>query len=220
MSGSVGRCLALSCALGCLSAGCSAKSEQPDEPSDGGFTPGPPVSDAGIPLPFVVDDHFHPSGCIGADGCSTVIHECDTTREITRPEGAQGQCYRFEFMPMGGFGGLFFQNQDAQGQPNWGQAEGTLVAPGATRVTFFAAAEQPGQKVKFQVGNISDDTLPYSDTLDVQQEFALGQELEPFELSLEGQSYQAVISAFSWVIEDAPAQTGVIKFFVDDVRWQ
>jgi hypothetical protein len=88
-----------------------------------------------LPVPFVVDDHFHPSNCFDDTNlCKTVLFEpkgCGTP-ELERPEAAQGQCYGFVYTPTdaAGFGGVYFVHHPL-GQANWGTEEGQPIEPGA-----------------------------------------------------------------------------------------
>jgi hypothetical protein len=137
-----------------------------------------------------------------------------------RAEGAQGQCYRFKFVAGQAFAGVFFQNVDEIGGGNWGQAPGTLIVPGATAVSFYAAIEPAGHSVRFKVGGISDETLAHADTLDIEFVATPGSTLEHFSIPLEGMTYDEVLSAFSWHIERPADQTDPIELIVDDVRWE
>jgi len=203
-------CLLLAC-----SSGCGAKGDDPHglPPQPGA---GPPPLGEGLPLPFVVDDHFHPSGCYALEGCPVTID----TRCETRAEGAQGQCYRFNFVEGQTFAGVFFQNVDEVGAGNWGQAPGTLIVPGARDVSFYASSNNPGQVVMFKVGGISDPELAYADTLDIEFMATLDTTLQRFSIPLEGATYQEVLSAFSWHVERPADQSGNIELILDDVRWE
>ena len=97
---------------------------------------------------------------------------------------------------------------------------GTQIAAGATAVSFYAASRLPGQVVKFKVGGISDETLPYADTLNIDLVATLGTSLERFSIPLGDASYDRVLSAFSWHIERAPGQDDSIALTLDDVRWE
>lgn len=197
---------------------CGAKSEDPHAAPapDAGADDEAGSTGEGLPLPFIVDDHFHPSGCYSDAGCPVTI---DTACE-ERAEGAQGQCYRFNYVAGLPFAGVFFQNVDASGAGNWGQAPGLLIVPGAREVSFYAAANAEGQVVKFKVGGIRDETLEHADTLDVEAVVTLGKTLQRYVLSLEGQSYTEVLSAFSWHVERTSGDGGDILLTLDDVRWE
>lgn len=199
-----------------LSSACGAKSEDPNDLPGPVVDPGPPPLGDGLPLPFVVDDHFHPSGCYAAEGCPVTID----TGCSERAEGAQGQCYVFRFVEGQAFAGVFFQNVDEVGAGNWGQAPGTTIVPGASAVTFYAAASPAGQSVTFKVGGISDAELSYKDSLNIEFVATLGSELEHFSIPLDGANYEQVLSAFSWHVVRLDGQAGPIDLILDDVRWE
>jgi hypothetical protein len=183
-----------------------------------------------LPLPFVVDDHFHPSNCFDEpQNCSTVVFDSKgcgpggvlRPGEIARPEGAQGQCYGYVYKPTSpsGFGGVL-STHHPKGGANWGDVEGRPIEPGARKVTFYAAAPDGRlPTVYFKVGGIQDATLPYQDTLKLERPIVLGPEFQKYEISLEGQAYDKVIAAFGWTML-ASDGVGPFKFFVDDVRWE
>ncbi len=201
--------------LALASAGCGAKSHDTHDGMPNPDAPPPPLGE-GLPVPFVVDDHFHPSGCYSPEGCPVTI---DTGCEDRAP-GAQGQCYRFKFVEGQPYAGVFFQNVDEVGAGNWGQAPGTKIVPGARNVSFYAASAQPEQLVRFKVGGIDDPMYDYRDSVDIELAATLGPALERFFISLEGASYDEVLSAFSWHVERTGGQTGDIDLILDDVRWE
>lgn len=209
--------------LALLAFGCGAKAERGDGPgladASADVRPAPPP-ESGVPLPFVVDDHFYPSGCYAEDGgCPAVVDTGKCADPQRRPEGAQGQCYRFDYSGEQAWGGVFFQNTDEQGAANWGTGPGVLIAPGARQMSFYAASSPPGQLVRFKVGGIDDPDFPYRDTLDVELSATLGGELQHYVISLEGLTYDYVLSGFSWHIDRA-GEEGKVVIMLDDMRWE
>ena len=177
-----------------------------------------------LPVPFVVDDHFHPSNCYDdAEDCSTVVFDSKDcgTAVLPRPEGAQGQCYGYRYAPagLGAYAGVMSVH-NPKGGSNWGDIEGRAIEPGASKVTFLAAApDGSAPKIYFNVGGVDDANLPYRDTLKIEQAFVLGRQFQKYEISLEGRTYDEVIGAFGWAMLGSDG-LGPFEFYLDDVRWE
>jgi hypothetical protein len=96
---------------------------------------------------------------------------------------------------------------------------GKRIAPGATRVTFYAAGATGGESVKFLVGGISGMT--YGDTLNpaTTVTVTLTNTMMPYIMDLTGLTYDAVLGGFGWVIEAPTGSTSSITFTVDSITW-
>ena len=185
--------------------------------------PGQPVA-----LPLVVTDHFPNVGWFG-DGAvmahfqpgSTIIKQADSAGGpcAARRAGARGRCLQVVYTPPpglppapnGGWVGVYFLRSLATGQPNWGLEPGLPVAPGATRISFAAAAAQPNLAVTFRAGTDKDPfVLPEQNEL-------LGTGWTTYALPLAGASYTTVLGAFAWVLKDT---TKPATFYLDDIAWE
>ena len=204
----------------------------PDAPP---LAPGQPV-----PLPLVVTDHFQNVGWFG-DGAvmaqfrpgSMIIKQDDGTSGpcAARRPGAKGRCLQVVYTPPpglppapnGGWVGVYFLRSLAQahpeatpparpGEPNWGLEPGLPLAPGASKITFSAAAAQPGVKVTFRAGTDKDPfVLP-------EQNEILGTAWSEHALPLAGATYPGgVLGAFAWVLKDT---TLPVTFYLDDILWE
>jgi hypothetical protein len=177
-----------------------------------------------LPVPFVVDDHFHPSNCYDdPKTCSTVVFDSTDcgTAVLPRPQGAQGQCHGYRYTPIdeSGYGGVMSVHSP-KGEANWGDFEGRAIEPGARKVTFYAAAPDGSQpKIYFNVGGVDDPALAFRDTLKIEQVIILGAEFQKYEISLEGRSYDKIIGAFGWAMLGSDGLS-TFEFYLDDVRWE
>ena len=196
-----------------LLAACSAGVDETPEGVD-------PTPEDGLDAPFVVSTYFAPSGFMGdgSDGASLVA---DTAGCAPRPDGAQGDCYRFTYTAAKQlWAGVYWQFP----ANNWGAMEGKKIKPGAKQVSFYAAGGEGGEVLKVAVGGIHDVTLPYSDTMKVPGQFTLTKEMTKYTVSLDGQTYDKVIGGFSWVVNypegSDPAKVKPIVVFVDDLKWE
>jgi hypothetical protein len=168
------------------------------------------------PLPFVVDSLFIASGFMG-DGSSpgAIVQDDNMTCVATRPQGATGHCHKFTYTPAAlAWGGVYWQYP----VNNWGASPGKRIAQGATKITFYAAGANGGESIKFIAGGMMG--MAYTDTLKVEQTFALTTTMTPYILDLTGQTYDAVLGGFGWVAEAPAGSTAPISFTVDSIRWE
>jgi hypothetical protein len=184
-------------------------------------TPGDAAGPTVFPLtlPMTVSDYFAPSGYMGDGASSTTAIVMDTaTCLVPRPANATGDCYRVTYTPGStGWGGVFWQYP----ANNWGAKPGKLSEAGATKVTFQAAGTKGGESVTFQVGGISDVTLPYHDSFKVTQQETLTTALAPYPIDLSGKTYDAgVLGAFAWTVAAPSGSSTPIVFYLDTILWE
>jgi len=207
----------------------------------GGSAPeGPSYDPELITVPFLVDDHFVPSGCMGDCSTSVAIDEdCPGGRAAA---DAQGRCHHFTYTAgAGGLGwaGVLWQTVEQ----NWGAEPGREVAPGATAVHFYAKSSGAAQPLTILIGGVnaadggtactSDDDCasracdrgacsePHHDTLRLSQALPIQSGAwQPVAIPLTGMSYAPeVMSGFGWTAVIAPGQQ-TIEFWLDDLRWE
>jgi hypothetical protein len=180
-----------------------------------------PENPEGLEVPFVVSNYFAPSGFMGDGASMGIVAETTPEACLPRPEGAEGDCYRFTYTAKDQlWGGVYWQFP----ADNWGSSEGKKVQPGATRVRFYAASGTPGQVITITVGGVNDVTLPNHDTLRVQQQLTLTSELTMYELDITGQVFDRIIGAFAWSAaypaETDPAAAAPIVLYFDDIVYE
>ena len=197
--------------------------------SGGGGTPDSgPVTGTAVKLPFYVSDQFVPSGFMGDSTASmtavTLTHDAASCKS-PRQTGAGGDCYAVSWAPTltgdagAAWAGVYWQSS----ANNWGSKPGKTIAPGATKVTFYAAGAAGGEQIQLCAGGINATgataTLPYSDSFTVKQPaITLTTTWTQYSLSLQGTSYTAVLGGFCWV--SSTTSTESIKFYIDDIKWQ
>jgi hypothetical protein len=190
-------------------------------------------------LPLVVTDHYENRGWFGDPGLvaqfpgSAIIEEVESAAGpcAARPPGARGKCLRFKYTPppglsapaSGGFVGDFFLRSLAfyhpevaptprPGSPNWGVEPAVDVAPGATRLSFYAVADQPGATVVFRAG-IDRDAFAVPPVT-----ASLGTTWQPYTVSLAGAQYGSnVFAPFGWMLSDTSRP---VTFYVDGIVWE
>ena len=131
---------------------CSARQSNAPAGADDAADAQPDYDVNRISVPFLVDDHFIPSGCMGDCANSVSIDSDCPTRGS--PD-AQGECHHFVFTAASGasalgWAGVLWQTTEK----NWGSLPGRQVAPGATGLHFYAAGEAGGEKLDFLVGGM------------------------------------------------------------------
>jgi hypothetical protein len=136
--------------------------------------PGTPLA-----LPMVVTDNYENRGWFGDADMVSRFAGSGIIREVaggggpcaTRPPGARGTCMQFTYTPppgldppvTGGWVGDFFLRTLAgyhpeasptprPGQANWGYEPAVALAPGATGISFYAAADRADARVTFRAG--------------------------------------------------------------------
>jgi hypothetical protein len=208
------RRLATSAGLAAILAamGCSASVDETPDGVD-------PTPENGADLPVAVSTYFAPSGYMG--DTMGIVADAASPECKPRPEGAEGDCYRFTYTPgPQKWAGVYWQHP----ANNWGAAEGQRIEPGATTVKFYAAGSVGGEILKVTVGGIKDVTLPYADTVKAMGEFTLTTEMTQYTIDISGQTYESVIGGFSWstnIPQDAdPTTAAPIVFFLDDLIWE
>jgi hypothetical protein len=204
--------------------------------ADGGTT----MSGTAIPLPMSVTAQFQNQGWFADKAVSAaflpgsmVIKQADATTGpcATRAPDARGKCLKISYTPppnlmppaTGSWVGVFFLttylNDHPElvppakaGEANWGAESGRNIAPGATKISFAAAAEVDGTAVTFKAGTDKDSfVLP-------EQTEVLTTGWKTLELSLAGQTYGTnVIGAFAWILKDT---TKAATFYLDNIVWQ
>jgi hypothetical protein len=133
----------------------------------------------------------------------------------SRPPGSTGHCHKFTITPSTfAWGGVYWQYP----VNNWGASPGKRIAPGATKVTFYASGAAGGESVKFVVGGMSG--LTYSDTAKAEVSVVLTTTPTPYIIDLTGQTYDAVLGGFGFAAEVPVGSTAPIVFTVDSIRWE
>jgi hypothetical protein len=97
------------------------------------------------------------------------------------------------------------------GSANWGYEPTIALPPGASDVSFWAAAEAPGTTVTFRVGADQDNfAVPeLTETLSTTW--------KPYRIPLQGAQYGGnVVGPFGWVLSDT---TKPVTFYVDGIVW-
>jgi hypothetical protein len=197
----------------------------------------PPGTPAGLPM--VVTELYQNRGWFGDDAIerffgtsSRVISESTGALGACamRPPGAAGRCLRFSYTPPtglapppgGGHIGLFFlttvQSYHPEAAPtprpgsaNWGYEPTIALPPGATDVSFWAAAEAPGVTVSFRVG-ADQDTFAVPELTET-----LSTSWKQYRISLQGAQYGGnVIGPFGWVLPDTSKP---VTFYLDGIVW-
>ncbi len=218
---------------------CSAK--QTGTPGNlGALDSGPDYDPTVVSVPFLVDDQFIPSGCMG-DCASNVVIDSDCPARAAND--AQGECHHFIFTAdtsVGalGWAGVLWQTTEK----NWGSQPGRVIAPGATTMHFYAAGKAGGEALNIIVGGMvpgdagkpcdvdsvcsslvcrdGSCTAPYHDTLDIVKPVKLDSTFTDFEIPFGDNSYGGqVLSGFGWTAA-MPKDATQIEFYVDDLRWE
>lgn len=191
-----------------------------------------------ITVPFLVDDHFVPSGCIGDCSSGVAIdEECPGGRAAA---DAQGRCHHFTYTAGElGWAGMLWQTVEQ----NWGAEPGRNVAPGATAVHFYAKSSGPTQPLTILIGGVDAAdggkacttdgecasgacqhgacSEPHHDTLRLSQALSIQSAAwQAVTIPLTGLSYAPeLMSGFGWTAAMAPGQQ-TIEFCLDDLRWE
>ena len=207
-------------------------------PGSGTDGPGPGPSGQAT-LPLIVTERFTNQGWFGDANIAkafrpgaTVIRQVPSTTGpcAARQPGARGQCLQVtvtppsDYVPPGkdAHVGLFMlttlkqahpmANPPARaGEPNWGLEPGAAIAPGARRVTFYAAGDRAGLTVSFRAGAEADDIyLPErTETMDTSW--------TPITMSLVGgQTGADIVGGFAWKLKEL---TRPVTFYLDNIVW-
>lgn len=176
-----------------------------------------------VPLPFFVSDQFVPSGFMGDSPASmnaiTMKHDSASCKS-PRPPGAGGDCYSITWAPTppdGGsaWAGVYWQSPS----DNWGTKPGKAIAPGATKVSFYAAGAVGGETIQLCTGGIGSASTAYKDTFSAKsQPIALTTAWTRYEISLQGASYTSVLGAFCWTAAASAPMSA--QLYIDDLKWE
>ena len=194
----------------------------------------------GVPLglPLVVTDNYENRGWFGDPDItarfagSGMIQEAEVAAGpcAMRAAGARGKCLRFVYTPpaqlmppaTGGWVGDFFLRTlkfyhpevsptPRPGQANWGYEPAVALPPGATRVSFYAAAPAP-VTVSFRAGTERDAFVIPELTV------TLTPAWKQYAIPLDGVRYGwNVFGPFGWSLKDTRQAA---TFFVDGVVWE
>jgi hypothetical protein len=217
---------------------CSAR--QPSQATGGAPDSGPNYDPSQISVPFLVDDQFIPSGCMG-DCITNVVIDSDCP--VRSSDDAQGECHHFVFTKDTrpdalGWAGVLWQTSEK----NWGSEPGRAILPGATGMHFYAAGTSGGEALNILVGGMvptdtgtacdagsgcssgSCDTgactAAHHDTLNVLKPIQLSTGFVKVDVPFGSNSYGSeVLSGFGWTAQ-MPSGTDKIEFYVDDLRWE
>jgi hypothetical protein len=181
--------------------------------------------DAPLVPPFLVSDHFAPSGYLG-DGATVGVVNMVADNCPTRAPNPAGDCYSVTYNPPNppkqNYAGVFWQYPGN----NWGDRglAGHTVLPGATKATVWAKGAQGGEQVTFKVGGIA----PQNPAQDNTKGFAitappvtLTTQWAEYTVDFGGTPYDEVLAGFGWVV-NLPAtgvSTSPITFYLDNIRW-
>ena len=155
------------------------------------------------PLPMTVSEHFIPAGYIGA-AADIAPTECPA-------DAMMNDCAGFAWSPSpdgAGWGGVIWQHPNG----NWGREPGLMLAPGATRLSFFAWADEPTASVSFGAGYGANSTDGFDVELTTPQ---LSSTPTLFEIDLATTQYTTVASGFRWTTDSAEPFT----LYISDVVW-
>jgi len=180
-------------------------------------------NDPPAPLPYQVDSIHIASGYMGDGATPGAIVEDPTMSCMTsRPAAAVGKCHKFTYAPVAGgllWAGVYWQSP----VNNWGMQAGKRVAPGATKVTFYAAGAKGGEIVTFIVGEST--TSLYTDGVSASNQITLTTTMTKYSLDITGQMYDGVIGGFGWTAAApaggaADAAAASVTFTVDSIQWE
>jgi hypothetical protein len=183
---------------------------------------------SGVGLPFYVSDQFVPTGFMGDSTASmnaiTLAHDATTCKSPRQP-GAGGDCFTATWAPTlsgdagSAWAGVYWQSP----ANNWGALPGKAIAPGATKVSFYAAGAQGGETIQVSVGGINangaNPNLKYGDTFSIKlPPITLTTNWTQYEIPLQGAQYTTVLGGFCWVVTSTASES--ITFYVDDIQWE
>jgi hypothetical protein len=183
-----------------------------------------------VALPFAVSKEFYPSGYMGdsmtdftAINIATAAASCLAPRTM----GAEGDCYTItwtpHFVPMAksAWVGVYWQYPGN----NWGSKVGKTIAPGAKKVSFYAAGDKGGEQIVFLVGGINNPQSTTDPTLTHMDGFKASSPPETltktwtqYSVDLTGAQYTQVLGGFAWTITTMSMDP--VKFYLDDIRWE
>jgi len=168
-----------------------------------------------VTLPFAVDSVFAASGYMG-DGAAGGLTDTGVCHD-ERPGGGEGNCHSFVHeVGSAGWAGVYWQFPSN----NWGDAPGAAIPAGATKIRFYAWADQPWLSADFFAGGINiGGPGPYSDGFSLGTgDLELTTSPRLIEIDLSTASYaDGVIGGFgwSWAPDASPA-----TLYIDDIVWE
>jgi hypothetical protein len=131
---------------------------------------------------------------------------------------AIGTCYKFTYMPVAGglgWGGVYWQYP----ANNWGDQPGLAVAPGATKVTFWAKGGAGGEVLELVAGGIQASGKMYMDSIKADQKFTLTSSWAQYTLPLPSTNYSPVLGGLAWAMGTATITSGSASFSIDSMQW-
>jgi hypothetical protein len=185
----------------------------------------PVIDNAVAEIPFAVEDYFVLSGYLGDASIPGAVTMDSGACKTPRPAGAQGNCYRISYRPQPATGPVTFASASwLHPADNAGEAAGRKVAPGATKVSFYAGGETGTERVTFRVGGVQDAAKPHQDLFRVDMVVPLPAVLVKYEVDMSAQTYSEVIRGFGWIVTAPSPPQGSegaeIVFYLDDIRWE
>jgi hypothetical protein len=183
---------------------------------------------SGVALPFYVSDQFVPTGFMGDSTAQTnnitLAHDAVTCK-APRPPNAGGDCFTATWAATlaagaaSAWAGVYWQSP----ANNWGALPGKAIAPGAQKVSFYAAGAKGGEVIQLSVGGINangaDPSLKYGDTFGIKAPpITLTTDWTQYEISLQGAQYTTVLGGFCWVATSTTGQS--VTFYIDDIQWE
>jgi hypothetical protein len=153
----------------------------------------------------------------------TLAHDT-TTCKSPRQTGAGGDCFTATWAPTLGdagaaWAGVYWQSP----ANNWGAKPGKVIAPGAQKISFYAAGKVGGEVITISAGGINASgasaALPYGDTFTAKEPaITLTTDWTQYTLSLQGTTYTSVLGGFCWVVSTTATES--ITFYIDDIQWE
>ncbi len=183
---------------------------------------------------FAVSQYFSPTGGMGDAASVGHLELLDKTDCKTRPAGAVGSCYAFEYVP--GellWAGIYWQYPEA----NWGATAGLPVhGDKFSKVTFQAAVATGQEQIKFVIGGIGIDppagvpTYEHTDQMKLEMTLTVTSDWQTFEMTVPKQSADGttpiteLLGAFAWYANypdgTDPATALPKTIFIDDLAYE
>ena len=167
--------------------------------------------------PFDVCTYFYPSGWLG-DGEQGAKHLWLNTTSLNkpRPNDTDHVCIEVNYLPgPRGWAGIFWQFPEN----NWGDQPGRKIV-GATKIVFWAAGENGGERVAFKAGGIRYPKKPFGDSFETSSEhIRLTKEWKRYEISLKDHDLSNVVGAFAWTAAGG-GNVDELTFYLDGIRYE
>lgn len=172
--------------------------------------------------PFVVTDHFVPRAAMGDGAVEGHVKQSEACP--TRPSGARGKCYRFDYVPGEmGWGGVYFMPAAGEADPV------SVVLSNLHQVSFQAAGTTSPQDAQFFAGGIrhglGDRTPETEDQFGVERGETLTTDWQRFELELvmdPNVPVTQLVGAFGWSMHppEGVSPPPPMTLFVDDIVYE